>query len=384
MLSEKQINEIKEHLEKAQNPLFYYDNDCDGLCSFLLLRKYLGRGKGVAVRSFPDLNARYAKKAKELNADYVFILDKPLISKGFVEEISSYSLPLVWIDHHKNSMSFWDTAEKQQKELTPAHGINSAASLLHHNIQINLEDFSNVLIYNPALEKLETTEPVTYLIYQITKRKEDIWLAVIGCIADHFLPDFAQEFAEKFPELWGPVKAPFDAYYKTEIGKIAQALNFGLKDKTSNIVALQNFLISCKTPADVFQELSTNYAFRKRYSEIKKKYTSLLEKAKSSLSDNLLFFSYSGSLSISSDLSNELSYLYPDKFIAVAYKKGAIVNISLRGRRVRLLLEKVIQQLQNGSGGGHEDAVGARINSSELNKFKNLLSEEINNERNKN
>jgi len=77
MLTEKQISEIREHLERAQNPIFYYDNDCDGLCSFLLLRRYLDRGKGVSIRSAPDLDAQYAKKASELNSDYVFVLDKP-------------------------------------------------------------------------------------------------------------------------------------------------------------------------------------------------------------------------------------------------------------------------------------------------------------------
>ena len=75
MLTEKQNSEIKEHLEKAQNPVFFFDNDPDGLCSFLLLRRYLGRGKGVAVRSFPDLTVDYFRKIKELEADYVFIID---------------------------------------------------------------------------------------------------------------------------------------------------------------------------------------------------------------------------------------------------------------------------------------------------------------------
>jgi len=55
MLNEKQINEIRNHLEKAQNPLFFFDNDNDGLTSFLLLQRYIGRGKGVVIRSFPDL-----------------------------------------------------------------------------------------------------------------------------------------------------------------------------------------------------------------------------------------------------------------------------------------------------------------------------------------
>ena len=48
MLSEKQMQELKEHLDRAQNPLFFFDNDADGLCSFLLLARYIGRGKGVA------------------------------------------------------------------------------------------------------------------------------------------------------------------------------------------------------------------------------------------------------------------------------------------------------------------------------------------------
>src|SRR3989338_6406655 len=123
MLTEKQREEIKEHLERAQNPLFYYDNDADGLCSFILLRRFLGRGKGVAIRSFPDLNASYARKAQELKADYVFVLDKPVVSEEFAEEIDKLGLPLVWIDHH----------DIQSKILE--------------------RKFENLKVYNPALNK---------------------------------------------------------------------------------------------------------------------------------------------------------------------------------------------------------------------------------------
>ena len=171
MLTEKQLMKIKEHLEKAQNPIFYYDNDCDGLCSFLILRRYLGRGKGVAVRSFPDLNAQYARKARELNSDYVFVLDKPVIAKEFVEEIAKAGLPLVWIDHH--------------------------------DVNNNLSgEFSNLFIYNPARHKGEeqSNEPVCYWAYKISRKSEDLWLAVAGCIADHYLPDFASVFAKKHPD----------------------------------------------------------------------------------------------------------------------------------------------------------------------------------------
>src|SRR3989344_9231832 len=100
MLNAKQAEEIKEHLEKAQNPVFYYDNDADGLCSFLILRRALGRGKGVVIRSYPGLDKGYARKAEELGADYVFVLDKPELTREFVEEINKMGLPLVWIEHH--------------------------------------------------------------------------------------------------------------------------------------------------------------------------------------------------------------------------------------------------------------------------------------------
>ena len=349
MLTEKQTKEIREHLDKAQNPVFYYDNDCDGLCSFLILRRYLGKGKGVAVRSYPDLNVQYARKAKELNADYVFVLDKPVIAKGFIEEIAKLQLSLVWIDHH---------------------------NIEGEDFYKDLKDF---FVYNPARNsgKEKSDEPVTYLVYKLTERKENLWLAIIGCIADHYMPDFADRFARQYPEFWGNVLKPFDAYYKTEIGKIAQGFNFGLKDSTSNIVHLQNFLISCKGPDVVFMEMSENYFFRKKYQEIRKKYDFLISKAHKSVDGKAIFFIYAGDVSVSADIANELSYLYPDKYIAVAYKKGIVSNISLRGKNVKKILINVLKKFENASGGGHEDAVGSSIRTEDLGKFKDIFIDEV-------
>jgi single-stranded DNA-specific DHH superfamily exonuclease len=351
MLTEAQIKEIREHLEKAQNPLFYYDNDADGLCSFLLLRRYLGRGKGVAIRSYPELHETYAKKAQELKADYVFILDKPVISSGFLEQINKMSLPIVWIDHH--DMQIKDYGEKYPLFYT----------------------------YNPALNqgKDKSFEPVSYLSYMISGKKEDYWISLMGCVADHYLPDFAKEFEKQYPEMWAKnIKEPFQAYFETELGKIAQSLNFGIKDSTSHIVQMQNFLLECNSPKDIFQETKKNENFRNKCKDIKSKYDKLVEKAQKTLNKNLMFFEYSGELSISSEISNELHHFNPKKTIAVAYKNGAIVNISLRGKNVKKILAKILPLLPHSSGGGHEDAVGARINLQDLDKFKELLEKEVN------
>lgn len=348
MLTEKQIKEIREHLEKAQNPLFYYDNDADGLCSFLLFRRFLKRGKGVAIRSYPDLNVSYVHKAIELKSDYVFILDKPVVAKEFIEEVNKLGLPVVWIDHH-------DMGQEEIKG-------------------------DNLYLYNVSKNtgKDKSYEPTSYLAYKITEKKEDSWVALMGCIADHYMPEFADEFAKEYPELWAKnVKEPFDVYYKTEIGKIALALNFGLKDSTTHIVQLQNHLIGCKTPNDVLAEVVENKSFRERYGEIAKKYNALIEEAKENVSGKMLLFEYGGDLSMSSEIANELSFLYPKKYIIVAFKKGGVCNLSLRGKNVRKILDKVLKELGDGSGGGHEDAVGGRIKLDNLPKFKELLEKEV-------
>lgn len=350
MFGKKQTKEILEHLEKAQNPVFYYDNDADGLCAFLILRRFLGRGYGVAVRSYPDLNETYLKKAEQLNADYIFVLDKPIISKEFVEGADKMQLPLVWIDHH-------DMVKASAKEF------------LKH---------SNFHLYNSCLAGEKSNEPTSYLAYKIARRKEDIWIAMIGCIADHYLPDFSDEFAKRYPEFWNKkAKKPFDAYFGSEIGRIALALNFGLKDSITNVVNMQNFLISCKNPGEVFLELETNKSFREKFREIEKKYNELLKKSEESESGKAIYLVYSGELSISSDLSNNLSYLYPEKFIVVAYKKGQITNISMRGKNVKAILEKILENLENATGGGHKNAVGARIKTEDFQKFKEIFEKEI-------
>ena len=192
------------------------------------------------------------------------------------------------------------------------------------------------------------------------------------------MPDFASEFESRYREYWGlGIKEPFDVYYKTEIGKIGQAWNFGLKDSVTHVVQLQNFLISCKGPEDVFAETIYNSNFSKKYSDVKGKYESLILKARECVFGNLIFFDYAGDLSISADISNELSYLFKDMYISVAYKKGVVTNISLRGKNVREILEKVLNDLEDASGGGHEDAVGARIKTEDLGKFKERLKSEL-------
>lgn len=343
MLTKNQVQEIKDHLNTAQNPIFFFDNDPDGLCSFLLLQRYAGRGRGVAIKSFPSLDITYFRKVEELNADYIFILDKPMVSEEFFKKVEERNIPVVWIDHHE--------------------------------VDNVIPDFVNY--YNPLFNEMKTNEPVTALCYQISNNKDDMWLAMIGCASDGFLPDFYEKFNENYLDISIKTKNAYDILYKSRFGEIIRLLSNGLKDKTSNVVGMLKFLIKVKSPYEVLEENSKNYYIHKVSKHIDKKYRALFDRAKQiySSSDKILFFKYSGDLSISGELANQLIYTFPDKIVVVAYVKGIKVNISLRGKNVKDGFLSAINGIVGAVGGGHKDAVGGVILAESLPLFEKKLKE---------
>ena len=162
-LSEKQINEIREELETCKRPIFFFHDDPDGLCSFLLLYRYIKEGKGVVVKKNPTMDAMFAQKANEYGADKVFVVDIANMKPEFQEMIN---VPIIWVDHHP---------------------------MLDDN------DFSKVKYYNSRETDPDDLRPATYRCYQVVK--QDLWIAVVGCTGDAHFPDFAKQLCDENPEL---------------------------------------------------------------------------------------------------------------------------------------------------------------------------------------
>jgi len=341
MISETQLQEIKQHLEASQNPLFFFDNDVDGLCSFLILQRSIQRGKGIAIKSFPDLKEQYLKKVEELNPDLIVILDKAELSKEFAEGTEQKNIPLIWIDHHET---------KTPKEV-----------------------IAKTSYYN----SLPSAEPTTYLSQKVFNRQEDLWLATIGCIGDIYLPDFAEQFAKQNPELLNPNLEPFDALYSTEIGNIIRMLNFGLMDTTTNVVNLIKFLSKTKGPHDILEENRFTKQIHKRYTELNDFLNKQIEKAESEFDpkSKVLFFSYAGNTSMSSEIANKLYYNHKNKLIVVAFKRPEKINISIRGNNALAITNQAITDIEDATGGGHEKATGAMIPVDSFEKFKQKIKE---------
>ena len=150
MIPEKELEEIRIYLNKSENPLFFFDDDPDGLCSFLMLKKYVNdKGKGVILKTAPILDLKFERKIKEDSPDFIFVLDIPIISQEFIDKAN---VPIIWIDHHP---------------IVEREGT-------HH--------------YNPRFYNKNINIPVSYICYKLTK--QDLWLATVGCVYDFEIPDF--------------------------------------------------------------------------------------------------------------------------------------------------------------------------------------------------
>jgi len=173
----------------------------------------------------------------------------------------------------------------------------------------------------------------------------------------------------------------FEILYNSRIGVVAHLLNCGLKDKTTYVVKMIKFLMKVKSPYEILEKTSENREMHEKYQIINKKLKKFLgeaqEQAKSS--DKLIFFEYGGDTSMSAEISNSLKYLFPGKIIFVVYasESNSFANISGRGENVKDILDRVLQQgnFENARGGGHENAVGAKIMKRDLPKFKELTQE---------
>ena len=151
MLTDKQVQFLREELATAKNPLFFYDGDGDGLASFLLLYKINREGKGISLTSSGNIDGLLKRKVDELDPDKIFVLDVPSISQDFID----YSKrPIFWIDHH------------QPQERKKVH------------------------YFNPRIKEPDAYIPTSRMAWQVSERDEDLWIATIGCLADYHLPDF--------------------------------------------------------------------------------------------------------------------------------------------------------------------------------------------------
>lgn len=339
---DEQIKKARELLLSCSRPLFLFDDDPDGLASFLLIYKMVNGGKGMALKG-AVLDERMSEKVNAYQADLVVILDKAEVAQEFFDEIKT---PCVWIDHHE--------AKKRN---------------------------GNITYVNPRVFDPQDNQPTSLLAYKITE--ENAWIAAVGIVADWQIPpkNILDICEEKYPGLLNPeITNPPEMLFTNPIGELARIFSFNLKGRTSEVLASMKILSRIKNPNELLKkEHSQARLVMKKYEQKLNEYNELRSQVKIDESSPLIIFTYDEAKnSYTPDLSNELLYSFPDKMILIARKSGESYKCSLRSSsmRVDMFLEKVLKTV-GGTGGGHEHACGAVIPEENWKEFLKVLEKEV-------
>ena len=337
MIPKKQLEEIKKELEECQNPVFFYHDDADGLCSFLILRRFKGEGDWRIVKATPHIDETFSRFVSEFH-DKVFILDIALVDQEFVDSIKK---PVVWIDHHMP------------------------------------QKISKAKYFNPRVQDIDAYVPVSSICYEAVK--EDLWIATAGTVADYSIPKFFEKFRKKYPEIAGKSKDIDKILYDSKLGKLIRILSFSLKGKSEDVRKAVNIIKNLKEPNELLEpkEGPAKWVY-KRYEMIDKEYQALLSEALKQKYDNILIFIYQEKkYSFTENIANEIVYRIPKKKIyIVGRQKEDYMRLSLRSRDIDLLpiLNKALEQVE-GYGGGHPYACGASVKKKDFERFLEIFKE---------
>lgn len=338
MIPQEKLDEIKKALETSSRPLIFFDDDCDGLTSFLQLRELNKDSIGILVRGNPTLDTSYLKYIEEHQPDKVFVLDKPMIEQEFIDKTSQ---KIYWLDHHP----------------------------LQKNVGLNY--------YNPLQYDPKNSTPTSYWCYEITKKHP--WLAAIGIVSDwHFnIPEeFKKNYADLLPK---NINTAEEALFNSKLGLIIKIISFNLKGSRKEIQKSLEALKKLKDPYELLKkntEASTQLI--KKFKSINQKFLDYKSCIDNTNKDFILFIYNDSKVSISADLSNELVHENPKKVVLVGKEHSNKVMFSIRAKHQNLpeILDKIFSEIR-GYGGGHENACGACIHSEDLDIFMTKIKDNL-------
>lgn len=342
MIPEAKLQEVRDAIEKSENPVVFFDDDPDGLVSYLLLKRKYNQCYGVPLKVSMKEEGIFLTVVDSKKPDLVVILDRAEVSQ---ETIDAINVPIIWIDHHPPLKR------------------------------------DGVKYYNPRVFDPKNTRPTSYWSYKVVK--QDLWLALIGIFADWCVPEFVDE--SEHPELIAGKKTPDGVLYGgTGYGTLVKVISYTLMGDTSSVKKNIAKWEKINDPYDILeQKTPEGKSLYQNYINFNKSYEELLEIAKKSATkDKLLVFIYeSNKQSYTGGLSNELLYNYSDKVILVAREKDGTLRISLRtGSNGPILNQGVLAKALEGVegyGGGHEHACGASVKKEDFDKFIEQLKNAI-------
>ncbi|MFT4261364.1 MAG: DHH family phosphoesterase [Candidatus Woesearchaeota archaeon] len=332
MIPKEKLYEFRDKIKNSSRPLIFFDDDCDGVSSFIQYYWINTDSRGVIVKGKPELEERFVKNVDENGPDLVVVLDKPLVSEDFFNGVSQEK---IWLDHHP------------------------------------VQDPKGVFYLNPLNYSGESL-PTSYFVYKSLRDedKKSLWMAMVGVLGDWDM-SLGDEFKKEYPDLLPQeITTPKDALFNSKIGLLVKIINFNLKGKTSDVMKSVKTLTRISDPYEILEQKSSRGKFiYKKYEKVNKVYE--MHKKNVSSDDSIfVIYKYGDTTSITGDLSNELIYEYPDKVIVVGREHNGKVMMSIRSGKYKVVdvLAKSLEGF-DGYGGGHDYACGGCVREEDFYDF---------------
>ena len=84
--------------------------------------------------------------------------------------------------------------------------------------------------------------------------QQNLWIAMLGCVADYYMPDFVNEFKKKYSDLMNNEKSAENIYFRAKLGKLIKIFAFCLKGKTSDVLKNIKVLTRIESPYELLNQ----------------------------------------------------------------------------------------------------------------------------------
>lgn len=339
----------KAFLKSLTEPCMIYHADSDGLCSAVLVARFLGK-EGIKT-SFISPN------------------DGPGIevSKQLMEEISS-STSAVFLDFQVDSLGIIEKLKCEK------------VFVLDHHIPAKDLNEANVLHMNSRFDHPDSYFPTSYLAYHLLlpESKGLEWISLVGITGDRGFgecKDVMKKVREQYPELLPSLG--YDDVLKGAFGVISELIESAKAVKgLEGIRRAFPVFLEANEPRGVMDSFLMRWRedFRNELSRLEADFEESAEHYKPT--DSYVYF-IGSKYHISSFLSNVLADRYPGAVIFII-KKGGGLKVSARCQSGRVNVAKLLEEVSRGigRGGGHPKAAGAYIPLKE-DEFLNRLRERL-------
>ena len=333
------FSRLRTKIKKAQRPLLLFDDDCDGVCAYLILKTINSNAIPIIVDGNAIVDQRHIPYVALHNPDLIVILDVADIHQEFLKEVQ---VPIIWLDHH--------SLHKPKKKVT----------------------LCSPLKYDPEDRFSYSTATMSYAIAQ-----EKWWLAITGTIADWILPKEIKKIQKAFPGLLEKTASAPQALFESQFGKLVFIIDFNLKKSGMHQMQIIQRVEEVKHPQEILQQTTdTGRYLYERVQEYFEEYEALVESARKEYKaqDPLVVFSIDKStISFTREVANRLIYDFPEKVIVITRKRADDLRISVRSNETTdidlpKMLEEIFKEI-SGNGGGHKNACGCTIKVRDRERF---------------